>query len=71
MEIIDSCICKSKTIDDMKWVEGYLVKRPSSIQVGDYTPWYIDKPPVDPDDFGGCNPIDISTLCKCTGRINC
>ena len=68
MEIIDSCICKSKTIDGSQWVEGYLVKRPSSIQVGDYTPWYIDKPPVDPDDFGGCNPIDISTICKCTGR---
>lgn len=37
-----------------RWVEGYIVKHPSAIQIGnDYSPWYIHVPPVDPDDNGG------------------
>ena len=37
-----------------RWVEGYIVRHPSAIQIGnDYSPWYIHVPPVDPDDNGG------------------
>ena len=50
-----------------EWVEGYLVKYPSAIQVGDCSPWYIQVPPVDPDDSGGKYNVDPSTVCEWTG----
>lgn len=59
-----------KRIDNGEWVEGYLVKRPSAIQIGDYSPWYIFVPPVDPDDDGGCYNVDPATVGQYTGRTD-
>ena len=58
---------KAKRLSDGAWVEGYLVKYPSAIQVGDCSPWYIQVPPVDPDDTGGRYNVDPSTVCQYTG----
>ena len=51
-------------------MEGYLVKYPSAIQVGDCSPWYIQVPPVDPDDTGGRYNVDPSTVCQYTGMTD-
>lgn len=58
---------KAKRLDNGEWVEGYLAKYPSAIQVGDCSPWYIQVPPVDPDDSGGKYNVDPSTVCEYTG----
>ena len=58
---------KAKRLDNGDWVEGLLVKYPSAIQVGDCSPWYIQAPPVDPDDTGGRYNVDPSTVCEYTG----
>lgn len=51
-----------------RWVEGYIVKHPSAIQIGDdYFPWYIHVPPVDPDDNGGVFNVLPSTVGQYTG----
>ena len=51
-----------------EWVEGYIVKHPSAIQIGnDYSPWYIHVPPVDPDDNGGVFNVLPSTVGQWTG----
>lgn len=51
-----------------KWVEGYIVKHPSAIQIGnDYSPWYIHVSPVDPDDNGGVFNVLPSTVGQYTG----
>ena len=51
-----------------KWVEGYVVRHPSAIQIGnDYSPWYIHVPPVDPDDNGGMFNVLHSTVGQYTG----
>ena len=51
-----------------RWVEGYIVKHPSAIQIGnDYSPWYIHVPPVDPDDNGGVFNVLHSTVGQYTG----
>lgn len=51
-----------------EWVEGYIVKHPSAIQIGnDYSPWYIHVPPVDPDDNGGVFNVLPSTVGQYTG----
>lgn len=61
---------KAKRLDNGEWVEGYPVKYPSAIQVGDCSPWYIQVPPVDPDDSGGRYNVDPSTVCEWTGLID-
>ena len=51
-----------------RWVEGYIVKHPSAIQIGNgYSPWYIHVPPVDPDDNGGVFNVLPSTVGQYTG----
>lgn len=51
-----------------RWVEGYIVKYPSAIQIGnDYSPWYIHFPPVDPDDNGGVFNVLPSTVGQYSG----
>ena len=51
-----------------RWVEGYVVRHPSAIQIGnDYSPWYIHVPPVDPDDNGGVFNVLPSTVGQYTG----
>ena len=51
-----------------RWVEGYIAKHPSAIQIGnDYSPWYIHVPPVDPDDNGGVFNVLPSTV----GQYTC
>lgn len=58
---------KAKRLDNGEWVEGYIVRHPSAIQVGgNYSPWYIRVPPVDPDDAGGQYNVDPSTVCQYT-----
>ena len=59
MEIIDSCICKAKRVDNGEWVEGYFTMNPNSKIA------YIT------DMVAGCaHPcrIDVSKICRCTGR---
>lgn len=58
---------KARRLDNREWVEGYLVKHPSAIQIGDCSPYYINVPPVDPDDNGGIFDVDPSTLYQYTG----
>lgn len=59
---------KARRLDNGDWVEGYLVRHPSAIQIGDdYSPWYIHVPPTDPDDSGGVFNVDPSTVCQYTG----
>ena len=58
---------RGKRLDSGEWVEGYLSKRPSAIQIGDYCPWYISVPPLDPDDNGGYYNVDPDTVGECTG----
>lgn len=50
---------KAKRTDNGKWVEGYLCKHPSAVQIGECFPWYIHVPPVDPE-----------TVCQYTGLTN-
>lgn len=51
-----------------RWVEGYIAKHPSAIQIGnDYSPWYIHVPPVDPDDNGGVFNVLPSTVGQYSG----
>ena len=51
-----------------RWVEGYIVKHPSAIQIGnDYSPWYIHVSPVDPDDNGGVFNVLPSSVGQYTG----
>ena len=58
---------RGKRLDNGEWAEGYLVKYPSAIQVGDSSPWYIIVPPVDPDDNGGRYNVAPSTVSQYTG----
>ena len=53
--------------DNGEWVEGYLTKRPSSVQIGCSSPWYIDVPPRDPDDAGGTYNVFPETVGQYTG----
>ena len=49
-------------------MEGYIVKHPSAIQIGnDYSPWYIHVLPVDPDDNGGVFNVLPSSVGQYTG----
>ena len=51
-----------------RWVEGYIVRHPSAIQIGnDDSPWYIHVPPADPDDNGGVFNVLPSTVGEWTG----
>ena len=54
---------RGKREDNGEWIEGYLVRRPSAIQVGEhYSPWAIDRPPKDPDDSGEVRFVDGNTV---------
>ena len=54
---------RGKRIDNGEWVYGYLVKRPSAAQWGDNGgPWYIDVPPVNPDDSYKNYNVDPDTV---------
>lgn len=58
---------KAKRTDTGDWAEGLLCKRPSAIQIGEPSPWWIHVPPVDPDDKGGMFNVDPETVCQYTG----
>lgn len=58
---------KAKRLDNGEWVEGYLCKHPSAVQVGETSPWYIHVSPVDPDDVGGIYNVNAETVCQYTG----
>lgn len=53
---------KAKRTDTGDWVEGFLCKHPSAIQIGEPSPWWIHVPPVDPDDKGGVFNVDPETV---------
>lgn len=53
---------RGKSIDDGKWVEGYLLKIPSTIQWGASSPWFIDVPPQDPDGIYSRFNVDEKTV---------
>ena len=61
---------RGKRLDNCEWVEGYLSKRPSAIQIGAYCPWYISVPPLDPDDNGGYYNVDPDTVGECTSMCD-
>lgn len=44
---------RGKRVDNGGWVYGFLVRRPSAVQIGSTSPWAIIVPPSDPDDSGG------------------
>lgn len=58
---------KAKRTDTGDWVEGFLCKHPSAIQIGETSPWWIHVPPMDPDDKGGMFNVDPETVCQYTG----
>lgn len=59
---------RGKREDNGEWIEGYLVRRPSAIQVGEHcSPWAIDRPPNDPDDSGEVRFVDGNTVGQFTG----
>lgn len=58
---------KAKRMDNGEWVQGYIVRHPSAVQIGENSPWYIHIPPVDPDDNGGVFNVDSDTICQYTG----
>lgn len=58
---------KAKRVDDCKWVQGYIVRHPSAVQIGESSPWYIHVPPIDPDDSGGVFNVNPETVCQYTG----
>lgn len=50
------------------WIEGYLVRRPSSVQYdGNVSPWAIHTPPKDPEDLGYVRHVDPETVGQFTG----
>lgn len=58
---------KAKRTDTKEWVEGYICRHPSAIQIGESSPWWIHVPPVDPDDKGGVFNVDPETVGQYTG----
>lgn len=58
---------KAQRTDTKEWVEGLPCKCPSAVQIGDTSPWYIQVPPVDPDDNGGMFNVLPETVCQYTG----
>lgn len=61
-------IFRAKRLKDGQWVQGYLVKRPSAIQMPGYGgPWYIETPPADPDDAYGSHNVNPGTVGQWTG----
>lgn len=53
---------KAQRTDTKDWVEGYICRHPSAIQIGETSPWWIHVPPVDPDDSGGVFNVDPETV---------
>lgn len=58
---------RGKRIDNGEWVEGFIVKRPSAIQIGECSPWYISAPPMHPEDDGGFYNVAPDTVGQYTG----
>ena len=58
---------KAKRMDNGEWVQGYIVRRPSAVQIGESSPWHIHVPPIDPDDSGGVFNVNPETVCQYTG----
>lgn len=58
---------KAKRMDNGEWVQGYIMRYPSAVQIGESSPWYIHVPPIDPDDSGGVFNVNPETVCQYTG----
>ena len=58
---------KAKRTDNGEWVEGYIVKCPCAVQIGNGSCWYINVPPVDPDDNGKRYNVVSETVCQYIG----
>lgn len=62
---------KAQRTDTKEWVEGYICRHPSAIQIGETSPWWIHVPPVDPDDSGGVFNVDPETVGQYTNIDIC
>lgn len=58
---------RGKDIQSGKWVEGFFQIRPMLVVIGDYSPWYIVVPPVDPDDYFHLWNVDEKSVGEFTG----
>ena len=58
---------RGKRADNGEWVEGFTVRQPSAVQIGESSPWYISVPPIDPDDNGGYYNVLAETVGQYTG----
>ena len=60
---------RGKVIENGEWVQGFLMKRPSAVHIGEYSPWYIFVPPKDPED--NCHYWNVApeTIGQFTGLI--
>lgn len=58
---------RGKRADNGEWVEGFAVRQPSAVQIGESSPWYISVPPIDPDDNGGYYNVLPETVEQYTG----
>ena len=58
---------RGKRVDNGEWAVGYLTKRPSAIQIGYCSPWYISVPPRHPEDDGGFYNVAPDTVGQYTG----
>ncbi len=59
---------RGKSTDNGEWVQGFVLRRPSPIQIGDhFSPWFIEKPQQDPDDSGALYNVSGETVGQYTG----
>jgi len=58
---------RGKRTDNGEWAVGLLTKRPSPIQIGNMSPWFIAVPPAHPEDDGGFHNVDPETVGQYTG----
>lgn len=57
----------AKRTDNGDWIEGFLVKQPSAVQIGNRSPWFIFVPPKSTDDSGEMHNIIPKTVGQYTG----
>lgn len=58
---------RGKRTDNGEWAEGYITCKPSAVHYEGYSPWFIEKPPRDPDDQGTLSRVIPETIGEYTG----
>ena len=61
---------RGKRVDNHEWAEGFVVKQPSAVHIGNCSPWYISIPPRDPDDNGLVVNVIPETVGQFTGMLD-